>query len=298
MMKTLFAATLIFLCALGAFAQKVQRYQNAKGDSHLCGVFPIETLEEDTVFQKWYKKGYEDFALSGAKPDWAKTYKNMEVEIYLGTWCGDSKEWVPRFVKLWDELGMKREQLQFTALYYGVDGKYKQGPNGEEKGKKIHRVPTFIFKQDGKEVARMVESPVNDLETDLAQIALGYPSKPNYRGASYLLDLFEEDGAVEDETKQVEHFYEVYDLISSSSELNTLGHVLLEAGKTEEAVMTFYFNTLYFQYEPRVYKSYAEALAKAGKKEDAIQNYEKVLLLDRNNEEAREELRALKYGEE
>ena len=41
---------------------------------------------------------------------------------------------------------------------YDRDEKYKQGPNGEEKGEKIHRVPIFIINRDGKESARIVES--------------------------------------------------------------------------------------------------------------------------------------------
>ena len=52
----------------------------------------------------------------------------------MGTWCGDSKEWVPSFLKIWDQLGLDRKELTFTALY-DIDERYKQGPNGEEKGK-------------------------------------------------------------------------------------------------------------------------------------------------------------------
>ena len=45
---------------------------------------------------------------------------------------------------------------------------------------------------DGKETARIIESPNTDLETDLAQIALGFPSNPNYRGATRMIELIEE----------------------------------------------------------------------------------------------------------
>jgi len=62
--------------------------------------------------------------------------------------------------------------LEIIALYNGE--KTKQGPNGEEKGMGIHRVPTFIFEQGGKEIARIVEDPATDFETDIAQIALGF----------------------------------------------------------------------------------------------------------------------------
>ena len=48
----------------------------------------------------------------------------------MGTWCGDSKEWVPSFLKIWDQLGLDRKELTFTALY-DIDERYKQGPNKE-----------------------------------------------------------------------------------------------------------------------------------------------------------------------
>tara|TARA_B110000305_G_scaffold166436_1_gene184047 strand:- start:71 stop:229 length:159 start_codon:yes stop_codon:yes gene_type:complete len=50
------------------------------------------------------------------------------------------------------QLDLYRDKLNYTALY-DIDEHYKQGPNGEEKGMQIHRVPTFIFKRNGKEIA-------------------------------------------------------------------------------------------------------------------------------------------------
>ena len=50
-------------------------------------------------------------------------------------------------MKPWDLLGLELAQLEFIALYVD-DDRYKQGPNGEEKGKNIHRVPTFIFYEE------------------------------------------------------------------------------------------------------------------------------------------------------
>ena len=97
---------------------------------------------------------------------------------------------MPQFVKLWDELGLKRSQLRLIGLY-NDDERYKTSPNGEEKGKQIHRVPVFIFKSNNVEYARIVESPKNDLVTDVAQIALGFPSAPNYEGANYLFKVFD-----------------------------------------------------------------------------------------------------------
>jgi len=59
----------------------------------------------------------------------------------------------------------------------------------KKKGSKYIVSLTLFFKRDGKEIARIVETPQNDLLTDIGQIALGLPSKPNYRAANYLMNL-------------------------------------------------------------------------------------------------------------
>ncbi|WP_196894315.1 tetratricopeptide repeat protein [Aureivirga marina] len=284
----------VFMCiSTFVFAQDIHRFEDAKGNSHLCGEFPLKTLEKDEAFQEWFVKNYDNFPKT-EKQKWAKKLKDVQVDIYLGTWCGDSKRWVPRFVKIWDDLGLKREQLNFIALYNSsVEGKYKQGPNGEEKGKKIHRVPTFIFKKDNQEIARIVETPNNTLETDLKQIAFECPSEPNYRAATYILDAFQGKTVEQIKMEFNKHYSTVYYKTKNRRELNTLGYVFLEAGKVQEALIVLKINTYMFQHDPNVYDSYAEALAIAGETEKAIDNYRKVLLLDRSNENAQEKLQEL-----
>ena len=170
------------------FAQEKNTYTNEREELHLFGPFDINELEENSLYAPWFNKRYDEFKLDDTTYFWSSELKDIKVDVYMGTWCGDSKEWVPSFLKIWDQLGLDRKKLIFTALY-DIDERYKQGPNGEEKGKQIHRVPNFIFKRDGKEIARIVETPQNDLLTDIGQIALGLPSKPNYRAANYLMNL-------------------------------------------------------------------------------------------------------------
>ncbi|MEP1893268.1 MAG: hypothetical protein ABJJ14_16410, partial [Cyclobacteriaceae bacterium] len=247
---------------------------------------------QDTTYAEWYNKNYEAFALTEKNSKWAKQLKSSQVDIYMGTWCGDSREWVPQFVKLWETLGLDLDDLNFIALYDGQE-QYKQGPNGEEEGKNIHRVPTFVFKQNGDEYARIVESPVNDLETDVAQIALGYPSVPKYRAASYMMDLLESKSKEDLEENIKTYFFEAYHRVSKMGELNTLGYVYLRSGRIDEALTVFRYNTYYFKHNPNVYDSYAEALAAKGLDDLAIANYQKVLQIDPDNENALEQIELL-----
>ncbi len=296
-MRPLFLISLFLLFTNENFAQSPTTYLNSSGEKHLAGEFGLDILKRDTTYSKWFKENAEAFQLSGKNTDWKKSLENTEVEIFLGTWCGDSKRWVPQFVELWKDLGLNENQLKFTALYDGDDN-YKQGPNGEEKGKLIHRVPTFIFKKEDTEYARIVEFPVNDLETDLAQIALGYPSEPNYRAATYLLELFETE-SLDSVYKNVQtHFNEVYRLVGKERELNTLGYVFQYSDRMPQALLTFEINTAIFPYSPRVLNSYAEALVENDQKERAIEIFKRVVELDPTLESAVEKLKELEEESE
>lgn len=292
-MKTL-VFFLSLLCSLSLFAQLPKHYSDKHGNTHLCGVFDISALESDSTYNKWYSTYYNSYQLpEGVNTDWKSGLEEYSVDIYMGTWCGDSKYWVSQFVKLWDDLNLDRSQLTFTALY-DTDEKYKIGPNGEEKGKTIHRVPTFIFKKEGVEQARIVESPVNKLHVDLAQIALGFPSKPNYRAANFAMYYFE-NNTIEDLKKDYDNLLKSLEyLAKQSKELNTLGYVFLNRKDYEKAVMIFKLNTEIFEFEPNVYDSYAEGLAKSGKPKEAIIQYKKVLKLAPSNTHAKAQIKILK----
>ena len=275
--------SLLLLCTFSfCYAQEKTTYTNERGEVHLCGPFNINELEEDSLYASWYNKRYDEFELDETTYSWSSELKDVEVDIYIGTWCGDSKKWVPSFLKVWGQLGLDRKKLGYTALY-DTDERYKQGPNGEEKGMQIHRVPTFIFKRNGKEIARIVETPQNDLLTDIGQIALGLPSQPNYRAANYLMNLLEEKSVAEIRADLNTYFYKTYDHLGKSSELNTLGKVFLHSYRIEEAILVFEFNFYFFRYDPYIIGSYAKGLAVQGETKKAKEFYERALKIHPEN---------------
>jgi len=291
-MKKLIPILMILVLPLILSGQRPMTYQDSRNKTHLVGPITIEDLSQDTTYAKWYHENYDAITLSDRPTVWASDLKDVKVKVFLGTWCGDSKREVPRFIRLWNDLGLDEDQLDIIALYNG--DKTKQGPNGEEIGMGIHRVPTFIFERDGAEIARIVEEPVTDLQTDIAQIALGHPTAPCYGAANYLMQKFDEIGIDAIRKDARIHLNTAYGKVSKSSELNTLGYVLLSSGRIDEAILVFEFNTRFFKHNPNVYDSLGEGLAARGDIDAAIENYKKVLELAPKDKHAKKHIKVLK----
>ena len=147
------------------------------GKPMLLGTITIEELQQEP-FAEWYQMesdGYEvDTELTNAISDPGQyTY-----EVFLGTWCGDSRREVPRMEKIFSEMGIDMSNVLIVTL-----DRDKISPNGEQEGKDIRYVPTLIVNKDNQEIGRIVESPSSEtatLESDLFEISLGIPPVPNY----------------------------------------------------------------------------------------------------------------------
>jgi hypothetical protein len=94
--------------------------------------------------------------------------KNVRIKVVLATWCGDSKDQVPRFFKMIDEISNSKIQISEIICL----DRAKTAPDFDNKKYKIERVPTFIIYQGVKEMGRIVETPQISLEEDFLQILL------------------------------------------------------------------------------------------------------------------------------
>ena len=83
-----------------------------------------------------------------------------DVRIYLGTYCPDSKKWVPRFFALQDSLPVGNLSI------ISVDTT-KKDEKGLAIADSIKKIPTFIFLKEGKEISRITEKPKGRLEKAL-----------------------------------------------------------------------------------------------------------------------------------
>lgn len=139
------------------------------GKKILVGALTKESLAQDP-YKTWYNPNYDRYNVNQPIIEKFKdTLAHYQILVFLGTWCGDSKREVPRFIKILDAAALPSKNLKIVALDQRK-GHYKKSPDGEEWGLQILRVPTFIFYKNGKEQHRIIESPNRSLELDMLQI--------------------------------------------------------------------------------------------------------------------------------
>jgi thiol-disulfide isomerase/thioredoxin len=255
--------------------------QNA--DPKILGNCSISQLEKEP-YSEWYAKNFSAYepniqVLAALKKTNPTKYT---MKIFFGSWCGDSKRELPKMTKVLEKLSFP--QTNFTLI--GVDDStevYKQSPLRQEAGMNIFRVPTFIVYENGKEVGRIVEYPTETMERDLLKIFARKEYTANYFGYPQIIQWMK-DGLLTDENISARGLaMQLRNRIAGESELNSCGYVLLAQGKLKEAIMVLRINANLFPQSANCWDSLAEAYAKDGQKDKAIQAYEYVLELDPKN---------------
>ncbi len=89
----------------------------------------------------------------------------IKVEVYLGTWCPDSKEHVSAYFKLMEVV----ENPFILTSYIGIP-KTKEERKPYIEGKNIEKVPTFILYENNQEIGRIIEHPRKSVEEDFLEI--------------------------------------------------------------------------------------------------------------------------------
>ncbi len=149
------------------------------GKKYMLGKINKEGLTSEP-YNAWFTKGHDVYAVDKSMVKlFKKKLVKHHVKLFLGTWCGDSKREVPRFIKILETAKFPMEQLEIVALDRRKEF-YKSSPTGEEKGLNIVKVPTFIFVKNGEEVNRIIERPIESLEEDIETIVNGKKYTPNY----------------------------------------------------------------------------------------------------------------------
>lgn len=244
-------------------------------------------------YKNWFETNYSSYTtkkdlIAGIKPK----INDYSITIFLGTWCGDSRQEVPRMMKILDESGYKKA-VKFILVDNDTN-RYKQSPTHEEQGKDIFRVPTFIIERNGVEVNRIIESPVVTLEKDLSDIISNLAYEPSYQAVLKVIEILKNKGRAYLESNYSSISEELKALSPKSNELNSYGYVLLGTKNFQDAIAVFTLQTHLFPTDANSFDSLAEAYLLAGKKKLAIQNYEKAIKINPNFESSVNMLKKLK----
>ena len=229
-------------------------------------------------YDKWFTTGYDAYKPNAEMVAQLKkqNFKDYSIQIFLGTWCGDSKRETPRFLKLMNDINFPTDKIKIITVGDG-DSLYKQSPQHEEKGLGIFRVPAFIIYKNGVEINRINEYPATSLEKDLLAIIGNQPYSPNYRSFS-LLTKWLNDGSLLDENISSRSIAgQLKQLVAGENEINSLAYLLLEQNKTKEALKLFQANYNLYPESANIISSLGEGYLKNKDTKNAITYLERSL---------------------
>lgn len=276
MSKIIIAISLIFL-SYNSIAQS-----NEPKPRILFGTITKDSLIQ-APYDKWFVAGYNSYqpntetVIQLKKLNW----KDITIQLFFGTWCGDSKREVPRFLKLMNEINFPINNIKIIAVG-DSDSLYKQSPNHEEKGLGIFRVPTFIITKNGTEINRITEYPVNSLEKDFLSIVTNQPYSPTYRSLS-LLTKWLTDGTFQDQNITARSLStQLKPLVNNENELNSAAYLLLAQNKTKESLAIFQANYYLYPESSNIASSLGEGYLKNKDTKNAILYLERALEINKD----------------
>jgi len=167
-MKKLFFLALILIPGM-TFSQKLNQKTSdeKKGNEMLIGYCNRDGFATvNSNFDSAYKAEYPIYkADAETMKQLAGKLKGIKVTVVMATWCGDSKEWVPRFYKIMDELKFNYKNLTLICV-----DRSKKAPGTNVEDLKIELVPTFIFYRKKTELGRIIEVPADLMEKEILKI--------------------------------------------------------------------------------------------------------------------------------
>jgi len=129
-----------------------------------------EKIDRDQILshgEEW-QNNYTEYEIDQAVLEKIKSAlgEDLKIDVYLGLWCRDSVNNVPKFIKIIDAVGPEN----LSVNYFTVERSDKQGTPYFVTELKVERVPTFIFYRDGTEIGRIIENPEKSMIEDFLAI--------------------------------------------------------------------------------------------------------------------------------
>jgi thiol-disulfide isomerase/thioredoxin len=134
------------------------------------GIFSYTNMESETSFS-WLPNGIDAYQPEiTAIVYLRKNLKKYKLLVFLGTWCGDSKEHIPALFRTLSESNIAYNDLMMVGMDRDKTTTGKAARKLVRKYK-IKYLPTIVVTDArGHEVGRITESVEKSIEQDLAAI--------------------------------------------------------------------------------------------------------------------------------
>jgi len=164
-MKAILLSALLFIGLAAGAQTKYDVSYDADSSLIYNGPCTFGDLTSEKTFD-WFTEGAAKYkANAKAEAYLKKNLAGYDLIVFLGTWCEDSHNIVPKLYKVLQQVDYPMSQYTM----FGVDRK-KATKNSEHLKYKITNVPTIIVLKNHEEIGRITESVDKSVEEDMVKI--------------------------------------------------------------------------------------------------------------------------------
>lgn len=109
----------------------------------------------------WFLNEYDSYKIKGELID-LRRIDGIKIKVFLGDWCEDSHEQVPRFLKVLDSCHYSINNIDFVNV-----NMTKDNPKELIEEFNVKYVPTIFIYQNGELLKKIVETPNESFESEL-----------------------------------------------------------------------------------------------------------------------------------
>ena len=165
----------ILFLGIGSCSEPYRITVEPSGTKIITGFCDRQIFVSEPDLKEWYGPQYSGYQVDQVVlAELDSLSQSVSFIVFLGTWCGDSKREVPRFLKIADEAKIPPNKI----MLYGVD-RTKRSNDGITDKYHLLNVPTIIVLNGEKELGRIVEFPQETLEKDVTGILMKWRDLKN-----------------------------------------------------------------------------------------------------------------------